>query len=252
MPRYIGLWSHPRSMSTSIERCFRERGDCQCHHEPFMYYYYLERQGALYPNFNPEKDRPREWQDIARMLTSPTDTPNTPNIFFKDMSYYIDDRHDDLADFMKATVSIFLIRDPRMALASYYKLDPDFSLAEGGLESQWRHVEKLSSLGLPSMVIEAETINANPDTAIRAMCEFSGLSFMPEALTWSEDTVPDDWQQVSAWHQSSMKSTGFAKPDNRDPDTIFAQAAANAPHLQDYLDHHQPFYEKLKALAFTA
>ena len=132
-PKFIGVWSHPRSMSTSIERCFRERGDCRCHHEPFMYYYYLERLGQPYPNFNPENQRPRRWQDIAGMLTTLPDTDEKPHIFFKDMSYYIDDLHDELADFMAATVSIFLIRDPRFTLASYHRLDPAFSLAEGGL-----------------------------------------------------------------------------------------------------------------------
>ena len=33
------MWSHPRSMSTAIERIMRERGDLDCAHEPFMYDY---------------------------------------------------------------------------------------------------------------------------------------------------------------------------------------------------------------------
>ena len=37
----IALWVHPRSMSTAIERIMRERGDLDCLHEPFMYYYYV-------------------------------------------------------------------------------------------------------------------------------------------------------------------------------------------------------------------
>jgi hypothetical protein len=35
----IALWSHPRSMSTAIERVMRERGDLDCAHEPFLYDY---------------------------------------------------------------------------------------------------------------------------------------------------------------------------------------------------------------------
>ncbi|MCO5125978.1 MAG: hypothetical protein M9957_01250 [Rhodobacteraceae bacterium] len=35
----IAMWSHPRSMSTAIERIMRERGDLDCLHEPFMYDY---------------------------------------------------------------------------------------------------------------------------------------------------------------------------------------------------------------------
>ena len=249
-PKFIGVWSHPRSMSTSIERCFRERGDCRCHHEPFMYCYYLERLGQPYPNFNPEDKRPRRWQDIAGMLTSRPDTDEKPHIFFKDMSYYIDDLHDELADFIAATVSIFLIRDPRFTLASYHRLDPAFSLAEGGLESQWRHLATLQRRKLPFMVIEAETISADPASAVRAMCEFAGIPFIADALTWGEETIPDDWEQASAWHQASMKSAGFTAPDKRDPDDVFANAVKAGPHLRDYLDHHQPYYDRLKALAW--
>ncbi|MEZ5772185.1 MAG: hypothetical protein R3D61_11380 [Defluviimonas denitrificans] len=40
----IAMWSHPRSMSTAIERIMRERGDLDCLHEPFMYDYYVHRQ----------------------------------------------------------------------------------------------------------------------------------------------------------------------------------------------------------------
>ncbi|MDH3659971.1 MAG: hypothetical protein OEU92_08075 [Alphaproteobacteria bacterium] len=39
----IALWCHPRSMSTAIERIMRERGDCRCFHEPFLYDYYVAR-----------------------------------------------------------------------------------------------------------------------------------------------------------------------------------------------------------------
>ena len=74
-----------------------------------MYYYYLEHLGQPYPNFNPENQRPRHWQDIADMLTSRPETDEKPHIFFKDMSYYIDGLHDELADFMAATVSILFV-----------------------------------------------------------------------------------------------------------------------------------------------
>lgn len=248
--RIIGLWSHPRSMSTSIERSFRERGDCRCHHEPFMYYYYLERERALYPNFNPEPGRPRQWQDITAMLSAPPATGEPPHIFFKDMSYYIDDRLEELSSFMAVTVPIFLIRDPRFSLASYARLDPAFSLAEGGLERQWKQFQWFQENNIPAMVIEAETVNAMPEVAVRAMCEFADIPFIKDALTWDQSTIPEDWHQVSAWHQSSMNSTGFAPPDDRDPDAVFSKAVTATPHLKDYLAHHLPFYENLKALAW--
>ena len=59
MSRYplIALWSHPRSMSTATERIMRERGDCQCFHEPFMYYYYVHCGERQFPHFDVDPDQ---------------------------------------------------------------------------------------------------------------------------------------------------------------------------------------------------
>ncbi len=243
----IALWSHPRSMSTSVERCFRERGDCTCHHEPFMYFYYLVKAGNAYPGFDPDDDRPRNLNEISAMLMPGSGGPET--IFFKDMSYYVVDNLDLLAPFMREVISIFLIRDPRFSLASYARLDPGFSLQEAGLEAQWRHYSWLRSRDIPAMVIEAETISQQPAASIRAMCDFAGLAHRPAALSWTAQQVPDDWQQAIVWHAGSIASTGFAPADQRDPDMVFAKARQQLPHLEDYLYHHLPYYEKLKAVA---
>lgn len=247
----IALWSHPRSMSTSVERSFRERGDCYCHHEPFMYFYYLEKHGTAYPGFDPEDNRPRQLDDIVQLVTgqSPAGRQGHDHIFFKDMSYYIVDHLDLLMPQLAELVSIFLIRDPRMSLASYGKLDPGFTLEEGGLEAQWQHFQRLQEAGLPTLVIEAESISENPATAMKVMCDFAQIPFLPEALSWPAGCLPDDWEQAKAWHQGSISSTGFSPPDDRDPDAVFSKAAAALPKLHDYLDHHQPYYDQLKQQA---
>ena len=80
MNNIIALWAHPRSMSTSVERSFRERGDCACHHEPFMYFHYLVKFGTPYPGFDPENERPRDLHQIAEMLISKA--LGLDNVFF--------------------------------------------------------------------------------------------------------------------------------------------------------------------------
>ena len=54
----IVLWTHPRSLSTAIERVMRERGDLTCFHEPFMYDYYVHRQVRVMPHFDVMPDHP--------------------------------------------------------------------------------------------------------------------------------------------------------------------------------------------------
>ena len=248
MPKNIALWSHPRSMSTSVERCFRERGDCYCHHEPFMYFYYLEKHGTPYPGFDPEGNRPRQLDDIATMVSRrpKDDDHGYDHLFFKDMSYYIVDNLSRLMPVMSKLVSIFLIRDPRLSLASYGKLDPDFSLDEGGLEAQWFHLEALKKAGLKTLVIDAANISAHPSATMKLIWDFAEIPFIDHALSWKASRLPADWEQAKAWHQGSIESTGFSQPDGRDPDDVFETVAATMPILNDYLAHHQPFYDRLK------
>jgi hypothetical protein len=37
MNKLVGLWAHPRSRSTVLERVFIERGDFEVFHEPFAH-----------------------------------------------------------------------------------------------------------------------------------------------------------------------------------------------------------------------
>lgn len=59
MYRAYALWSHSPSMSTAIKRVMRERGNLDCHHERFMYDYYLNRKIRQMPHFEAEEGRPR-------------------------------------------------------------------------------------------------------------------------------------------------------------------------------------------------
>ena len=68
MNKIIALWSHPRSMSTAMERVMRERGDLWCAHEPFMYDYYVNRQVARMPHFDVQPDHPVTYEAIRDML----------------------------------------------------------------------------------------------------------------------------------------------------------------------------------------
>ena len=74
MHKIYALWSHPRSMSTAIERVMRERGDLDCAHEPFMYDYYVHRKVRQMPFFETEKDHPVRYEDIRDMLLRRAET----------------------------------------------------------------------------------------------------------------------------------------------------------------------------------
>ncbi len=242
----IALWCHPRSMSTAIERVMRERGDCTCYHEPFLYDYYVNRAIRDIPHFEPDDSRPADYDDIWRVLLGASESGP---VFFKDMSYYVVPRIFDTPDLAKQIVNAFLIRNPRRSIVSYYRLDPELTLEEIGLEAQWQHYTWLSQImSQPPIVLEAEQIQSNPQGVIGQFWSQVGLSPSPQAFDWEHSETPEGWQEVAGWHGAVTSSTGIKPVDGQgDADTRFAKVAAEAPHLKEFLDHQLRYYDLLKA-----
>ena len=225
----------------------RERGDLQCLHEPFMYYYYVARKVREFPHFDRDPSQPVDYRDIRNdILVNAKSGP----VFFKDMSFYALEEMMEDSDFSQRLNHTFLIRNPRDAIASYYELDPDITLEEIGIESQWIHFEYLERLtGSAPLVVEAEAIRTDPKTVLRRVWEWQGLGYIEDAFNWGESKVPKDWRQVEGWHGSVLNSGGIETqaPNSADSrDIRFDRCCESAPHLQDFLDHHLPYYQALR------
>jgi len=226
----------------------RERGDFECLHEPFMYHYYLNHKYREMPYFEPKQDHPVTYDDVRDMIV---DKAQLSPVFFKDMAYYIDSDIITDAKFCKSVTHCFLIRSPRAAIASYYKLDKEVTLPEIGIESQWRVYNHLVSSGIKPVVIQAENIRKDPRDACESWWDTIDIVSKDSAFEWSEKP-PEDWQQVKGWHQKSMQSTSihpWTQADAKNETDRFETAASVAPHLRSYLDHHGVFYERLKNLS---
>ena len=171
------------------------------------------------------------------------------------MAYYVVPRLFEHAGFAKRLVHVFIIRDPRKAILSYYKLDQNLKCEEVGHAAQWKLFEWLANKAndeeksLP-LIIEAEKMQQSPRDTMGRVWQYIGLPTADHAFDWSNKQSPEDWQAVAGWHQSALASTGI-RPEVRQSETELAQAfeslANEAPRLQDYLDHHWPCYERLRA-----
>lgn len=225
----------------------RARGDVKCFHEPFMYHYYLGEGRGRFPHFEPKEEHPRDYAAIKAMLFEAADAQPT---FFKDMSYYVmpDALSDD--DLLDHVTNVFLVRDPRRSIASYYKLDPEMSHAEIGLEAQYLHAAHIAERkGAWPLVLEAERVQAAPQTSADALFAAGGLPPAPHALDL-KGVTPKEWEGVENWHREAMSNDRIRAPETLpDADEVFEAAARQAPHLRSMLDHHWPFYEKLRARA---
>lgn len=245
------LWSHPRSMSTAMERVMRERGDLSCHHEPFMYDYYLHRKVREMPHFEAEAERPVSYEDVRAMLLE--EAARGP-VFIKDMSYYVMPRIIGDADLAPHLTNCFLIRHPVASILSYFKLDEDVTLEEIGIEAQARHFRALADRGQTAPVIDAEDVRRDTAGTIGALWAAIGLPPADHAFSW-QDEQPEDWKQVAEWHgkvSTSHKIAPITEAEIAERDARFAALVRRHPRAQAYLDHHMPHYEMLKAHAVTA
>ncbi len=241
----IALWSHPRSMSTATERIMRERGDLACFHEPFLGDYYINRSAATMTHLDADADAPRTYEDARTAILA---SAITQPVFFKDMSYYVVPRLFEDHAFADRMTHTFLIRDPRRTLASYWKLDPDFTSAEAGLVAQLEHVQWLEQrCGKTPVILEAEAIQADPVDVISRYWTSVGLADADHAFEWSPDATPTDWKHVEGWHGKATQSTGIRAATDAPPAIeVFKAAAAIAPRLHDILNEHWPAYLALR------
>ncbi len=228
----------------------RERGDLHCFHEPFIHYYYVHLGVKKLAHFDADTNQPTEFDEIVNHLKQHA---ISKHVFFKDMSYYVVPKifeYDDLAESLN---HVFLIRDPRKSILSYYKLDNDIICDEIGLEAQWQHLEWIhNTTGDTPLVIEAESIQNDPKKIMSQAWEKLDLPFLEHAFEWQNDEMPKDWQYVAGWHKAASSSNTIepASLENESEiQTRFDQMAKNAPQLKQYLSHHWPYYQRLKNLA---
>ena len=198
MHSIIFLWSHPRSMSTAIERTMRERGDLHCLHEPFMRYYYLQRSEKTLDYFEAGDNHPVTYEHTRDMILQ---LAKQQPVFAKDMSYYIMPELLRDIDFFTRIRHCFLIRNPMRSLLSYYKLDPSLTLKEIGIEAQWLHFQQAQKWKLDPIVISAEKVQADPQVTMQRLWQALDLNYQADALHWQTGTAPADWQYVEGWHQ---------------------------------------------------
>ncbi|MCP9484014.1 hypothetical protein NNA36_18790 [Shimia sp. CNT1-13L.2] len=247
----IALWSHPRSMSTATERIMRERGDLRCFHEPFMYDYYIERQVRVMPHFEPQDGHPVSYEAVRDMLL--TEAEAQP-VFIKDMSFYVMPHILKDEAWQGRLVNCFLVRDPVASIPSYFKLDPEVTLDEIGLEAQAEHHKALVAAGEKAVVVRAEGIRGDAKGVLSALWAEIGLTPADHAFDW-QGAQPEDWKQVEGWHSDVTRSKGIrpiTAEEVQAQKAKFEAMSREHPAMRRYLTHHQPHYEYLCSQALGA
>lgn len=230
----LALWSAPRCRSTAFARMMAERGDRAVVHEPFSRVVDFGEVEVGDTAAHTEEDV------LAALRAMATRTP----VFFKDTT----DFHYPalIADesFLSAATHTFIIRDPAEAIASHHALHPGLGRDEIGFARLYEIFTAVqAATGSTPVVIDSDDLLDRPEDTVRTYCAAVGIDFRPDALSWAPG-MRSEWQSTSKWHRSTSGTTGFTRVRSGGAEAVEAD-----PVLRAYRDHHQPYYEKLRAVA---
>jgi hypothetical protein len=239
----IFLATHPRAMSTALERSFMTRPDVRCMHEPYgdAFYFGPERLSDRYSAQQRASSKYSE-TTYAHVTKDILDQSSGRRTFIKDMAQYVipSDGKASVAPSLggnghekgNSTVLprqildkfkfFFLVRPPHKSVPSYYRCCIPPRSATTGFD-HYRHSEAgfrelrilydyLVENGQTPLVVDAEDIVRDPEQTIKAICEAVDLDFDPAMLSWDKDQdVIDTFQKWNGWHTDVLSSKGFEK-----------------------------------------
>ena len=234
-PLRICLWSGPRNVSTALMYSFAQRSDTRALDEP-LYAHYLSVTGADHPGKDEvlasmEKDGERVVRDV---ILGPCDRPV---LFMKHMAHHLVniDR-----SFLKRTINVLLVRDPRYVLPSLAQKLPNPQLRDTGLAIQCELLQQLQEWGQEPPVLDSSDFFPDPAPILNILCARIGIPFEEAMLRWPAGPHPEDGVWAPYWYHTVHRSTGF-EPS--------LEAKSFPPHLNSLLEECRPYYELLKTAA---
>ena len=228
----ISLWSGPRSVSTALMYSFAQRKDMKVVDEP-LYAHYLRVTGFEHPGRqevlrNQENDGPK----VVDLIFKRPDS--NKNVFIKNMAKHLIGLDHN---FLAGLKNILLIRDPKEMLPSFLNQVKEPNIQETALKDQFDLMKELQEKRIELAIIDSRELLLDPGNALAALCDFVGLEFGPEMLTWEAGPRPEDGVWAKHWYQNVHASTGFGvyRPKNEEIEKRF----------QPLLEECQYYYDQL-------
>lgn len=234
----IAMWSGPRNLSTALMYAFAARNDCAVWDEPF-YAAYLASTGLEHPMRREilsagEQDPAKV---TARCLS---DIPDGKHLFYqKHMTQHMVPEFD--RSWLKQVTNVFLIRHPAKVMASYLAKRESSTLNDIGFWQQEELFDLVAATrGETPIVIDSESILADPKAALCNLCDAIGIDFQEQMLRWPKGPHKHDGVWAVHWYKSVWQSTGFTQKPVSEPDFegldqgILAKAMLSYEKMQKY------------------
>jgi hypothetical protein len=207
----------PRTASTAISRILWNHPAVGWYaHEPFEPTWY-EGAGV---------ERAAELLDAPEPVDALGGRGGGRGLVVKEMTFQVGDAFPVLAALATRPI-VFLIRDPRLTVASRMKVlrragRPEvFPLRESGWEDLARQLDHVRDEGIAHLVLDSSDLRRSPGTLAPALLERLGLRFTPDLLTWRSSEATGLSAVSGAedpFYQRVLGSQGIEPPAERIPD----------------------------------
>jgi hypothetical protein len=166
----------------------------------------------------------------------------------KEMTFQVGDAFPLLAGLATCPI-VFLIRDPRLTIASRMKVlrrsgRPEvFPLRESGWEDLARQLAYVRREEIPHVVVDSSELRRAPETVVPALLATLGLPFAPELLTWRA-SVATGLSAVSGaddpFYQRVLDSRGIESPAEAVPDlSHFPETGGFRQHVAECVAQYE-------------
>ncbi len=242
--------SPPRCSSTAFTRVFWEHPSIGFYcHEPFDSLYhkntdYLTVIQAIKNSFNLRKLKPFKYQ--------------INNLVIKEITFQVGK---NFASFIHLTTYpiIFLIRDPRLSIASRIKKlnqrgnKEIFPLIETGWMSLEYQLKYCQMIKKPYLIVDSTHFRNYPIIMFSKIFQRLRLSFSKDMLRWKPIKnleLGRIWEQQKHWYQRVLLSRGIQLPHEPIPEmSSFPETNGFRSHVQKSLSLYQSLYHDANFIA---
>ena len=194
---------------------FAERVDCSVWDEPF-YAAYLKASGLAHPMQDEIMASQSSDPSVVANQMRASD-PDHAIVYQKHMTHHMVDALP--RDWMSDVTNVFLIRPPARVLRSYARKMETVSLEATGFPQQlslFQHAHRMTRE--TPIVIDSNTILADPPTALQKLCEALKINWDDRMLRWDKGPKPEDGAWAPHWYDAVWASTGFGQAATALPD----------------------------------
>jgi len=234
--RIIAMWSGPRNISTAMMRAWENRNDTVVIDEPY-YANYLNVTGIDHPMAKEIMQcGDTDWHSVTAKISQ---APSSGLFYQKHICTHMLP-HINI-DWISDVSNVFLIRDPKLVIASYASKREDVAAKDLGYDLQKNIFDKVIAANQKPLVIDSALFLDNPRQQLTLLCKALNIDFDEAMLHWPAGSRDTDGVWEQHWYNAVKQSTGFKKQNTHYP--------ALTPAQQKEADTCTPTYQALKAFA---